>query len=251
MECRLPESVVFLQDSNHKDFRDICMDGEECSMENCELNHDNIYCMLKYELDHNAELENRVLHVSESKPESYEGTVKHFDDSKKLLMKGKADTGAEVEIAGAISISHTLPKDQSLDGELFDNKYNQDQEMNKEACSDKSNIPDSTFREGSKPNSKEKKGSSIEDGTPMRSLASLFASQNTEKLPDFEDSTVLVVSASKQCNDNISVRSSSTNSTKSFAFPVLTSEWTGSPAKMVEAGKRDFKKRSCCWRMCF
>ncbi|XP_009793380.1 uncharacterized protein LOC107812525 [Nicotiana tabacum] len=248
MECRLPESVVFLQDNNHQVFKDICMDGEECSLENCELNHNNIYYMLKYELDHNAELENRVLHVSESKPESFEGTVKHFDDSKKLLMEGKADTGAEVEIAGAISFYHPLPKEQSLDGELVDNKYNQDQEMNKEACSDQSNIPDSIFREGS--NSNDKKSSNIEDGTPMRSLASLFASQNTEKLPDREDSNVMMVSASKQCNDNISVRSSSTNSTKSFAFPVLTSEWTGSPAKMVEAGRRDFKRRSC-WRMCF
>ncbi|OIT04970.1 PREDICTED: uncharacterized protein LOC109223774 [Nicotiana attenuata] len=227
MECRLRESVVLLQDSNHQVFKDTCMDGEECSLENCELNHNNIYYMLKYELDHNAELENKVLHVSESKPESYEGAERN-----------------------SISFSHPLPKEQSLDGELVDNKYSQDQEMNNEACREKSKIPDSIFREGSQPNSKDKKSSSIEDGTPMRSLASLFASQNTEKLPDFEDSNVIVVSASKQCNDNISVRSSSTNSTKSFAFPVLTSEWNGSPAKMVEAGNRDLRKRRC-WRMCF
>ncbi|KAK4350379.1 hypothetical protein RND71_029692 [Anisodus tanguticus] len=252
MECRLPELVVFLQDSNHQVFKDICMEGEECSVENCELNHHNICYMLKYEPDNCAELENRV---SESKPEPYESIVKQFDDSKKLLMEAKAAT----EIADAISFSHGLPKQQSVDRELVDQKENQDQEMNpvsmaskfvsKEACCEPSSIAGSISREGSVPNLKTR-NSTIEDGTP-RSLASLFAIQNTEKLPDNEDSTLVVVSATKQCHDNISVRSSSTNSTKSFAFPVLTSEWVDSPAKMVEADKRYYKRRSCRWRMCF
>ncbi|MCD9645981.1 hypothetical protein HAX54_035471 [Datura stramonium] len=250
MECRLPELVVFLQESNHQVFKDICMDGEECSLENCELNHHNIYYMLKYELDNSAELETRV---SESKPESREGIVKQFDNSKKLLMEAKAAT----EIADAISFSHDFPIRPSLDRELVDQKENRDLEMKqvsmtskfvfKEASCDKSSVAaDSISREGSVPNTKTE---SIKDGRP-KTLASLFANQNTEKLPDHEDLNLTVVSAMKQCHDNISLRSSSTNSTKSFAFPILTSEWAGSPAKMVEADKRDFKKRSCCWRMC-
>lgn len=252
MECKLPELVVFLKDSNHQVFKDICMDGEECSLESCELDHHNSYYMLKDELDNTTESENRV---SESKPESYEGIVKQIDDSKKLLMKGKADT----EIADAISFSHDVPKRPSLDKELVDQKENQDQELkpvsmaskfvSKEASSDKSSIPDSISRDVSVQNTKAENSPSVENGTP-RSLASLFAEQNTEKLPDREDKNP-VVSATKQCHDNISIRSSSTNSTKSFAFPVLTSEWPGSPVKMVEADKRDFKRRSCRWRMCF
>ncbi|KAK4362323.1 hypothetical protein RND71_017564 [Anisodus tanguticus] len=133
---------------------DICMDGEECHLENCELNHHNIYYMLKYELDNSAELDNRV---SESKPESYEGIVKQFVDSKKLLMEGSADS----EIADAISFSHDFQKRPSLDRELVDQKENQDQEMKpvstfvvKEASCDKSSTTDSISRERSVPNSK-------------------------------------------------------------------------------------------------
>ncbi|XP_059303759.1 uncharacterized protein LOC132055791 [Lycium ferocissimum] len=172
-------------------------------------------------------------------------------------MESKASV---TEIADAISFSHDFPKRPSLDRELVDQKENQDKEMkpvsmasklvSKEACCDKNSVADSISREGSVPNTKAENSTSIEYGTP-RSLASLFASQNTEKLPDHEDSNLVAVSATKQCHDNISVRSSSTNSTKSFAFPVLTTEWAGSPAMMVEADKRDFKRRNCHWRMCF
>ncbi|XP_055827637.1 uncharacterized protein LOC129895881 isoform X2 [Solanum dulcamara] len=251
MECKLPELVVFLQDSNHQVFKENCMDGEECSLDNCELNHHNICYMLEYELDNSVELENRV---SESKPASYEGIVKKFDDSKNLLMEGKAAT----EIADAISFSHDVPKRPSLDRELVDQKENQDQKLklvsmaskfvSKEASCNKSGIADSISREGPA-DTKAENSTSTEDGMP-RSLASLFADQNTEKLPDREDMN-LVVSATKQCHDNISIRSSSTNSTKSFAFPILTSEWPGSPAKMVVADKREFKRLSCRWRTCF
>ncbi|XP_049395625.1 uncharacterized protein LOC125859837 [Solanum stenotomum] len=248
MECKLPELVVFLQDSNHQVFKDICMEGEQCSLENCELNHHNIYYMLKYELDNSAELENRV-------SESYEGIVKQFDDSKNLLMEGKSDT----EIADAISYSHDVPKQPSLDREFVDQKENQDQELklvsmmskfvSKEVSCNKSSISDSISREASAQNTKAENNTSTENGTP-RNLASLFADQNTEKFPDREDMNLVVI-ATKQCHDNISIRSSSTNSTKSFAFPILTSEWPGSPVKMVAADKREFKRRSCHWKTCF
>ncbi|KAM3318877.1 putative protein isoform X1 [Capsicum chacoense] len=249
MECSLLEVVVFLQESNRQVFKDICMEGEECSLENCELNHPNIYYMLKYDLDNNAELENTV-------SELYKGNVMQFDDSKKLLMEGEAAT----EIADAISFSHDVPKRPSLDGEQVDQEENQDQEMkpvsmaskfvSKEACCNTGRIADSFSGEGSVPNTNAENSTGTEDGTP-RSLASLFADQNnTEKLSDRQDMN-LVVSATKQCHDNISIRSSSTNSTKSFAFPILTSEWAGSPVKMLEADKRDSKRRCCRWRMCF
>lgn len=89
--------------------------------------------------------------------------------------------------------------------------------VSKVACCNKSSIADSISREGSA-NTKVENSTSTGDGVP-RSLASLFADQNTEKLTDGEDMN-LVVLATKQCHDNISIRSSSTNSTKSFAFPM-------------------------------
>ncbi|CDO98546.1 unnamed protein product [Coffea canephora] len=50
-------------------------------------------------------------------------------------------------------------------------------------------------------------------------------------------------------SDNISVRSNSTASTRSFAFPILATEWNESPIRMAEVDRKP--KRWGCWRMCF
>ncbi|XWS37240.1 hypothetical protein CRYUN_Cryun19dG0026400 [Craigia yunnanensis] len=53
------------------------------------------------------------------------------------------------------------------------------------------------------------------------------------------------------CSGSISLRStSSTASNHSFAFPVLPSEWNGSPVRMVEADQREPRKHQS-WRTCF
>ncbi|XP_052180063.1 uncharacterized protein LOC127793267 isoform X2 [Diospyros lotus] len=49
---------------------------------------------------------------------------------------------------------------------------------------------------------------------------------------------------------SISHRSNSSNSTRSFAFPILPSEWNGSPVKMAEADRRQLKKGKG-WRVVF
>ncbi|KAK4784819.1 hypothetical protein SAY86_019187 [Trapa natans] len=46
---------------------------------------------------------------------------------------------------------------------------------------------------------------------------------------------------------NISLRSDSTTSTRSFAFPILQSEWHSSPVRMAKANKRGFRKHGG-WR---
>lgn len=106
MECKLSELVVFFKTAIIK------------FSKTCELNHHNIYYMLRYQLDNSAEPENIV---SESKTESCEGIVKKFDNPKNPLMEGKA----AAEIDDAISSSHDVPKRTSLDRELVDQKENQ------------------------------------------------------------------------------------------------------------------------------
>ncbi|KAK8522694.1 hypothetical protein V6N12_056395 [Hibiscus sabdariffa] len=50
---------------------------------------------------------------------------------------------------------------------------------------------------------------------------------------------------------NLSHRSdSSTTSTRSFAFPILQSEWNSSPVRMVKADRRQYRKH-LGWRHCF
>ncbi|KAL1317677.1 uncharacterized protein LOC107643726 isoform X1 [Arachis ipaensis] len=47
---------------------------------------------------------------------------------------------------------------------------------------------------------------------------------------------------------SISLRSdSSTTSTRSFAFPILQSEWNSSPIRMAKAEKRHYRKHRGCW----
>ncbi|KAL9325083.1 hypothetical protein ACSQ67_005728 [Phaseolus vulgaris] len=48
---------------------------------------------------------------------------------------------------------------------------------------------------------------------------------------------------------SISLRSdSSTTSTRSFAFPIIQSEWNSSPVRMAKADRRHHRKQRCCWR---
>ncbi|KAL5179360.1 hypothetical protein HKD37_01G000685 [Glycine soja] len=48
---------------------------------------------------------------------------------------------------------------------------------------------------------------------------------------------------------SISLRSdSSTTSTRSFAFPIIQSEWNSSPVRMAKADRKHFRKQRWCWR---
>nr|GMC54553.1 protein BREAKING OF ASYMMETRY IN THE STOMATAL LINEAGE-like isoform X3 [Ipomoea batatas] len=82
------------------------------------------------------------------------------------------------------------------------------------------------------------------------SLATLFAIQNTENSSSSnpssaaEESHLIIPSC-----DCISIRSSSTTSTQSFAFPILASEFHSSPAKMAPCDTRFLKKRRR-WKNC-
>lgn len=57
-------------------------------------------------------------------------------------------------------------------------------------------------------------------------------------------------SGSVSCPGSLSLRSdSSTNSTRSFAFPILSNEWNSSPVKMTQADSRYYKRKQR-WRCC-
>nr|GMC52588.1 protein BREAKING OF ASYMMETRY IN THE STOMATAL LINEAGE-like isoform X3 [Ipomoea batatas] len=77
------------------------------------------------------------------------------------------------------------------------------------------------------------------------SLATLFAIQNTENSSSAAEESHLIIPS---C-DCISIRSSSTTSTQSFAFPILASEFHSSPAKMAPCDSRFLKKRRR-WKNC-
>uniref|UniRef100_A0A5B7C6T3 18S pre-ribosomal assembly protein gar2-related n=1 Tax=Davidia involucrata TaxID=16924 RepID=A0A5B7C6T3_DAVIN len=118
-----------------------------------------------------------------------------------------------------------------------------------------------TSREGKSENadcqlpSKTENMSRLEEGMP-ESLA--VSSQNSLRVHDHGDSSFSAVgllsgpiaySGRIPYSGSISLRSnSSTTSTRSFAFPVLPSEWNDSPVKMGEVDRRNLRKRKS-WRM--
>ncbi|KAF6140045.1 hypothetical protein GIB67_001786 [Kingdonia uniflora] len=84
-----------------------------------------------------------------------------------------------------------------------------------------------------------------------------YATKHVRGESDFSEVSVLSLGAhlgTIPYSGNISFRSdSSATSTRSFAFPILNSEWNSSPIKMMKADKRGYRKSRGCLRsfLCF
>lgn len=102
MECEVPEVVVLLKENGYQFFKDICIGGEvachdKCCVENCELDHNNLSNLLKYELARNSSdvSEEMLLYISTGAEESFSNLDCIHDDVKlcgaeKKLMEDKA-----------------------------------------------------------------------------------------------------------------------------------------------------------------
>nr|GMD39140.1 protein BREAKING OF ASYMMETRY IN THE STOMATAL LINEAGE-like isoform X3 [Ipomoea batatas] len=91
-----------------------------------------------------------------------------------------------------------------------------------------------------------------------KSLAALFSIQQMDNRDSISSSSSghLIVpgggSMTTSCYDTMSFRSNSTTSTRSFAFPILASDWNGSPMRMADGDRtRRFSRKRGQWRMCF
>ncbi|XP_073270154.1 uncharacterized protein [Primulina huaijiensis] len=70
--------------------------------------------------------------------------------------------------------------------------------------------------------------------------------QYDEREPSFSASGLIAFSGSIAYSGSLSLRSDcSVTSARSFAFPILQSEWSGSPVRMAKADKRHFRKHRC------
>ncbi|XP_019167087.1 PREDICTED: uncharacterized protein LOC109162839 [Ipomoea nil] len=88
-----------------------------------------------------------------------------------------------------------------------------------------------------------------------KSLAALFSIQQMDHRDSISSSSsghLIVPGGSSSCYDTMSFRSNSTTSTRSFAFPILASDWNGSPMRMADVDRnRRFSRKRRQWRMCF
>lgn len=112
MEYELPELDVFLHESSYQFVKDICLDGEvssqgKCLVENCELDHNSISCILSSDVDSNGELTEETMDTTSSASngsrcstdqDCNKGVIKQCS-SEDLMMEGEVDFDARREIS--------------------------------------------------------------------------------------------------------------------------------------------------------
>ncbi|KAI8020211.1 hypothetical protein LOK49_LG04G01803 [Camellia lanceoleosa] len=264
MDCEMPERVIFPQEGNYQVVKDICVDREiKCSIENCELDHNVISCLLNSDADTDIELTNEApkATVASSISNASESFLDH-DCIKDA-----------VEQCGSMNFSMELNGDfdarTGQRGEQKDHKF-QVPNMATEVAS-KTEIETKSITHDCDSLvtriSGREKTPGIADYQPPLETGNLSEVENgiSEKLMtssqayDHGESSFSAVgplsgsiafSGPMSYSGSISLRSNSSNSVRSFAFPVLSSEWNGSPVRMMEADRRHLKKHRC-WRTGF
>ncbi|GLT44097.1 hypothetical protein SLA2020_180130 [Shorea laevis] len=94
---------------------------------------------------------------------------------------------------------------------------------------------------------------SIPEDTVFKSLTGSAQSFLDHQLAQEESSSFAVGSLFHPipCSGSVSLRSnSSTASSQSFAFPILPSEWNGSPVRMAKPDEKQLRKHQS-WKICF
>ena len=112
MEYELPELDVFIHESSYQFVKDICMDSRvpsqgKCLVENCELDHNSISCILNSEVDSNGELTEETLDTASSASNGSRcSTDKDCNKdaieqcgSEDLIMEGEVDFDARQDIS--------------------------------------------------------------------------------------------------------------------------------------------------------
>ncbi|KAL3529389.1 hypothetical protein ACH5RR_008711 [Cinchona calisaya] len=315
MECEVPEVVVFLKENGCQFFKDICMGGEvpcheKCCVKNCELDHNNISNLLKYELARNSTevSEEVVLYISTMAEESFSNHDSNHDDVKlcgveSKLMENKAvpsetdDFSSKKEFSErrnfatseqitCLSLSQLFSSEDLGDDQQNDQKdpkmeivladswsgigadLRSEIDLGAERIADNASSQRFTAEHhktkkiaGVEPTPEtEKKCQMADKMSKVPLLASSSSSrQNTvghHREPGSSSFSAastpsgrLTFSGLMPYSDTISLRSNSTTSTRSFAFPILATEWNESPIRMAEVERRSKKCR--CWRMCF
>ncbi|XP_040999247.1 uncharacterized protein LOC121245039 isoform X1 [Juglans microcarpa x Juglans regia] len=234
MEYELPELDVFFHESSYQFVKDICIDSGvtsqgKCLLETYELDHTTLSCILNSDVDTSSELTEETLDTASfgtngsrhsTEQDCNKDVIKQCA-CEGLTMKGEIDIDAGHEISDQ-SHKKIISKILLLDREA----------PFKEAVSE--NLMASSTTEAND-NSHPIFNSEVEP----ESLSNRFNS-STLTINSGEDSLLCVSKRS----------TSSTASSRSFAFPILPAEWNGSPVRMVRADRVQLRKHRR-WRLCF
>ncbi|XP_023516092.1 uncharacterized protein LOC111780061 isoform X1 [Cucurbita pepo subsp. pepo] len=257
MDDELPELVVFLQETDLEFVKDICIDKvvmshEKCIEENCDTENGLVPDMLKHntpESDCESSEESEYLESSVSSTESTQ--ILEEDLFNKVNEKQK-DYSSEVSIMKSVPIlfldrkvtgkkeaASTNSIARSLTKILDENRH-----KGKAVARSKSNFElGSTWTAGCRHCHDCGSTSMAEDDTPENHQNEDGSSAAHHLRPSLSSS---LGSASLKSN-------SSTNSSHSFSFPILETEWIGSPERMAKADPLQTlrTRKQQLWRRCF
>ncbi|KAG5019965.1 hypothetical protein GLYMA_06G206200v4 [Glycine max] len=255
MDYDIPELVVFIQEEHQQFVKDTCIgkgvspEGK-CMSEDCAVNHDPMSCHFENDLNTRRDSNLRTMEAMsinsngpeyESKPLTLKDAME-FYDSRGLVMDGEEDSGYN------ISIDHltkkTIPETirEALTKEAEFSRSFKNWQINSflgtigsrvefPSCSDCVQVADTIMCRSEIANSHSPSGSGKrQENDPQETTCSCDVGPSPYAAPATTSS-----SASHHSNDSIS-------STHSFAFPILPAEWNGSPERMLEANKSQFRK---------
>ncbi|KAG6625202.1 hypothetical protein CIPAW_16G080200 [Carya illinoinensis] len=204
----------------------------KCLLETYELDHTTLSCILNSDVDTSSELTEETLDTASfgtngsrhsTEQDCNKDVIKQYG-CEGLTMKGEIDIDAGQEISVQPHkkiISKTLLLDREAPF--------------KEAVSENLMASSTTEAIDNSHPIKTIFDSEVEDG----SLSNHFNS-STPTINNSDDSLLCVSKRS----------TSSTASSRSFAFPILPAEWNGSPVRMVRADRVQLRKHRR-WRLCF
>ncbi|XP_023531769.1 uncharacterized protein LOC111793924 [Cucurbita pepo subsp. pepo] len=274
----LPELVVFLQETNYEFVKDICIDKagtscEECFEENCDTQNGYVPCMLKSDV---AESDIKTTEESEDLESSILSTDSTQVVEKNLLNKVNENQkfcyDAKDDIPSDFSNKKSVPKlhlDRKVTGKRVAASSNSiaisltkildENKLKGKGVAGSNNEHGNVFHDsGLSPSGVGGGGrtSTAEDYAPenqtgrYRSIYGFVYQRDdgsSEVDPAFN--TVRRPSFSSYVGSDSLGSNDSTNSSHSFAFPILQTEWNGSPERMATADPRQ-TRRLQLWRLC-
>ncbi|KAL4036148.1 hypothetical protein IC575_004875 [Cucumis melo] len=281
IEDELPELVVFLQETNYEFVKDICIDEavtsrQKCFKESCHTENDHVPCMLKYNAGETDAESTEESNDSDSTISSIESTQTLEENFNEVYEKQKVHSDA-IDVPSEVPRKKSVPKlflDRKVTGKKAASSTNSiaislnkilDENRNKGKAVARSNIEHGkNFCNSGLSQSTIEGGSSnwtagcghchdctmaeYKDYTPENETG--LYSSHCSSAGDPSLNSVRRPSMSSYLGSGSLRSNSSTNSSHSFAFPILPTEWNGSPERMAKADPLQTRRRQL-WRLCF
>ncbi|GMN61714.1 hypothetical protein TIFTF001_030810 [Ficus carica] len=281
MDYELPELVVFLQESSYQFVKDICIDKGmhshgKCEVENCELDHKLMSCILESDADskrRESKAHTTVVTLPSVMKESKTTDARdhHKNGSKKNGLLNSQEEGLDIDARDESSTDHSTKEivhesvvlvsevhkevlansmvPQKVEKHGDDNSQTRstisalreaELESGKNSCDELPHSPD-THQQGPETGNAP---ISTEDESTGHIHQHFGADSSSFASGHFSSHITAHHGVASPSFRSISHRSnSSTTSSRSFAFPVLAPEWHGSPERMATPDNRPLRKR--------